>query len=301
MVKLTIGIPAYNNAKTLPAALESLLAQSFRDFRIVISDDTSRDDTVQVAERYAAQDPRVTVIRQPRNLGYTGNFVFVLRQADTPMFMWACADDRWDPDFVAANVAALEADPSLIGSVSRAEFVRDGKTVATATGTFPIRGTPEERLALFLSGLADRDTTRLFAVYRTARLQKVLPLPDTFTFDNAVCALAAFEGNYHEVPRTMLWRDRTPSERYFSLMLKEAPAGPAGWFPGLAMTRWLLRERKIPRTRHILLALLASNVEWHLAFTSRYHPRYAALVGPAGRFWHTHLNWRCRRQPPRAP
>jgi glycosyltransferase involved in cell wall biosynthesis len=298
MAKLTIGMPVYNNAQTLPAALDSLLAQRFKDFRIVISDDASSDDTAAIAEHYAARDSRVTVIRQRKNLGYTRNFSFVLDQAETPYFMWAAGDDRWAPDYAAANIAALDADPSLAASVSRAEFVRGSERIKPSTGTYAITGPVEDRLALLLSGWADRDMSRLFAVYRTAMAKKALPLPDTFAFDAPFCALVAVEGGYHEVPDVMMWRDRTPNERYLAMMRKEARGALERVFPGWGVTRWLLRDRRIPRTRAVLLALLAFNIEWHLAITAQYYPRYTALFAPARRLWRNHLNWRCRRPLP---
>ena len=54
MAQLTIGMPLYNNATTLPAALDSLLAQTFADFRIVASDDASTDTTTETTRRRTA-------------------------------------------------------------------------------------------------------------------------------------------------------------------------------------------------------------------------------------------------------
>ncbi|HEX2115785.1 MAG TPA: glycosyltransferase family 2 protein [Alphaproteobacteria bacterium] len=298
MARLTIGMPVYNNAQTLRAALESLLAQTFTDLRIVISDDASTDNTADIAEQYAAKDSRVTVVRQPQNLGYSGNFGFLLSHAETPYFMWAAGDDRWGPDYAAANVAALDADPSLAASISRAEFMRGGERLGPSTGTYPIKGTVEDRLALLLSGWGNCDMSRLFAVYRTAMAKKALPLLDTFAFDLAFCSIVALDGGSHEVPEVMMWRDRTPNERYLAIMRREAGHGVERLFPGLRITRWLLREPRIPRTRAVLLALLAFNMEWHLAITAQYNPGYAALFAPVHRIWRNHLNWRCRRPLP---
>ena len=295
MVQLTIGMPLYNNAKTLPAALECLLAQTFTDFRIVASDDSSSDGTVAVLEGYAARDPRIEYVRQPKNLGYAGNYMFVAEPARTPFFMWAAGDDRWAPDFVAKNIAALHADPTLAASVSRVQFTRGEEMLGRATGTYPIAGTRVERLARLLAGCATGDTSRLFAVHRTEMLRAAFPIPQTYAFDIGLCAIVALQGGYHEVPDVLMWRDRTPVERYVALMRKEARPGLAGLFPGLLTTRWLLRERRIPLSRAIVLALIAFNLDWHLAYTARYHPRYTALTAPLRWIWQTHVDWRFRR------
>jgi glycosyltransferase involved in cell wall biosynthesis len=294
MAQLTIGMPLYNNARTLPAALDSLLAQTFADFTIVASDDSSTDATAEVLQRYAASDPRVTYVLQPKNLGYSGNYAFVARQAQTPFFMWAAGDDRWAPRFIAENIAALKAAPALAASISRVQFVCGKEELGLATGTYPITGTPRQRLARFLAGCASGDLSRLFAVYRTEMLRAAFPLPPSYAFDTGLCAIVALQGGYHEVPEVLLWRDRTPIERYVALMRKESLPGLAGCFPGLLLTRWLLRERRIPLNREILLALLAFNVDWHLTYTERYHPRYAALTRVPRWLWNKHIGWRCR-------
>ena len=95
--RLTIGMPIYNNGSTISRALDSLLAQSFQNFRLLISDDGSSDSTCEICDAYAARDSRVTVFRQPVNLNY-GNFRYVLQRADTPLFMFAAGDDYWHVD-----------------------------------------------------------------------------------------------------------------------------------------------------------------------------------------------------------
>src|SRR5690242_20323725 len=72
-VRLTIGMPLYNNGHTIERALDSLVRQSLRSFCLMISDDGSTDRTIQICTEYARRDSRITLVRQPRNLNY-GNF-----------------------------------------------------------------------------------------------------------------------------------------------------------------------------------------------------------------------------------
>ena len=71
--RLTVGLPVFNGEDYLAEALESLLAQTFTDFELIISDNASTDGTEQICRRYAARDPRVHYVRQPRNLGISAN------------------------------------------------------------------------------------------------------------------------------------------------------------------------------------------------------------------------------------
>jgi glycosyltransferase involved in cell wall biosynthesis len=100
MPELTIGLAVYNGSAGVSAALGSLLAQSFTDFTLHISDNASTDSTQEICERAAARDSRIVFTRQRENIGALRNFRFLLEQAQTPYFMWAAHDDSWSPTFV---------------------------------------------------------------------------------------------------------------------------------------------------------------------------------------------------------
>jgi len=76
--KVSIGMPAYNGAKYIREALDSLLAQTFTDFELIISDKGSTDETEAVCLKYVAHDKRIRYLRQPKNQGVVANFQFVL-------------------------------------------------------------------------------------------------------------------------------------------------------------------------------------------------------------------------------
>ena len=92
---VTIGLPVFNGEDFLEEAIESLIGQSLGDFELIISDNASTDSTKDIVERFLKRDPRVRYIRQPKNIGAARNFVFVLEQARTELFMWASHDDIW--------------------------------------------------------------------------------------------------------------------------------------------------------------------------------------------------------------
>jgi glycosyltransferase involved in cell wall biosynthesis len=89
-------MPVYNGEKFIREALDSLLAQTFTDFELIISDNASTDHTEAIYREYAARDPRVRYVRQGENRGAIANFQFVLDEAVGEYFMWAAADDVWD-------------------------------------------------------------------------------------------------------------------------------------------------------------------------------------------------------------
>lgn len=94
--QVSIGMPVHNGARFIREAIDSLLAQTFSDFELIISDNASIDITEAICREYAAMDQRIRYVRQPENLGATANFIFVLDKAVGRYFMWAAADDIWD-------------------------------------------------------------------------------------------------------------------------------------------------------------------------------------------------------------
>jgi glycosyltransferase involved in cell wall biosynthesis len=98
--KVSIGMPVFNGEPFIREALDSLLAQTFTDFELIISDNGSTDGTEKICREYAASDPRIRYVRQPENRGAVFNFQYVLTEARGEYFMWAAHDDIWDSRWV---------------------------------------------------------------------------------------------------------------------------------------------------------------------------------------------------------
>lgn len=111
---VSIGMPVYNGEMYVGAAIESLLAQTFTDFELVICDNASSDATGDICQALAARDRRIRYIRNPRNLGAGPNFDLAFHQSRGRYFQWAAHDDMFAPDYLAHTVAALEANPDAM-------------------------------------------------------------------------------------------------------------------------------------------------------------------------------------------
>jgi glycosyltransferase involved in cell wall biosynthesis len=112
--RVSICFPTYNGAATVERALASLLAQTYRNYEIIISDDHSTDNTLSICERVAARDPKVRFVRPEHNLGSEDNMRFVLAQLTGKYFVWACQDDYWEPEFLECLVNPLEKRPTAV-------------------------------------------------------------------------------------------------------------------------------------------------------------------------------------------
>lgn len=108
--KVSIGMPVYNGARYIREALDTLVAQTYTDLELIISDNASTDATEGICREYAARDPRIKYVRQSRNRGVIVNFQFALAEAVGEYFMWAAYDDKWGCGYLQEAVAVLDRE-----------------------------------------------------------------------------------------------------------------------------------------------------------------------------------------------
>ena len=166
--KVTIGIPAYNGAKTIEKAINSILAQTFKDFELIISDDASDDETGSICQRYALKDSRIFYVRQVQNIGEYSNSKFLLSKAKGKYFMWLANDDWLSPEFVEVNVSALERNIKFVASTSPNCFEGEENNPKKHIN-FNIEGTLKERFVKFL-----QNAWYSHAIYYSLKRTKVL-------------------------------------------------------------------------------------------------------------------------------
>ncbi|MDA8243439.1 MAG: glycosyltransferase family 2 protein [Elusimicrobia bacterium] len=108
---VSICVPAYNAEKTLRDTLDSIVGQSYRNIRVVVSDNASSDSTPEMVAEYAKADPRVTISRLASNIGGEGNFSECIRLGEGEYTAIYHSDDVYDPEMVRRSVEALENAP----------------------------------------------------------------------------------------------------------------------------------------------------------------------------------------------
>lgn len=113
---VSIGLPVFNGQRTIEAVIKSILAQSFSDFELIVSDNCSTDGTEAICRAYAEQDVRIRYVRQVENVGPAENFKSVLSLARGRYYMWAASDDVRSLDFLMENVLFLDANPDYVAS-----------------------------------------------------------------------------------------------------------------------------------------------------------------------------------------
>jgi glycosyltransferase involved in cell wall biosynthesis len=122
-------MPVFNDVEFIEKSIVSLLNQTEKRFILFISDDGSTDGSAAICKKYEAIDPRIIYYKQPKNLGISKNMEFLLKQADTPYFMWAADDDLWNPTFIEKHIYSLENNEKSIVSFNRYDTIDENDVV----------------------------------------------------------------------------------------------------------------------------------------------------------------------------
>ena len=111
--------------------LDSLLAQTCKDFTVWLHDDGSEDDTLSIYERYRSDDPdRFRILEGPPQNGARENFFYLMRSVEADHYLFADDDDVWREDKVQKLMEALlTEEESLLSILESAETVEDIITV----------------------------------------------------------------------------------------------------------------------------------------------------------------------------
>ena len=218
-VKISIGLPVYNEEKFIQKCIESWLAQTFTDFELIISDNASTDNTSKICEEYAKRNKKIRYIRQEKKIEWILNFNFVLKEAKNDYFVWAGADDFVLPDFLKKNIEVLVSNNDMVGSISKisrygledrfysdsinykfGNFVKNLRLRFRKREVCSISGTYEKKVRTYLK----KSTCQiLYGVFRTDKLRKSI-LSNSFVGVDWAEALNVLRyGNFHVIDEVL--------------------------------------------------------------------------------------------------
>ncbi|BAZ06451.1 glycosyltransferase family 2 protein [Calothrix sp. NIES-3974] len=209
--KLTIGLPVYNGEKYLAQALDSLLSQTFTDFELIICDNASTDGTVDICQEYLQQDRRISYYRHPINIGCAQNFNRVRELAQGKYFKWAAYDDLHAPNFLAACIQILDADPSIILCHTRTNFIDE---------TGKVFGKYQIHITTDVDNIVDRFRALLvmhfcyqcYGVMRTEALKKSPKMGGHGAADAIFLLRLALLGKFYEIPEYLFFARSHPQQ-----------------------------------------------------------------------------------------
>ncbi|HEY6887981.1 MAG TPA: glycosyltransferase family A protein [Solirubrobacter sp.] len=213
--RVVIGAPVFGKAEYLRLALDSLLAQTYEDFALVVIDDRSEDDTAAVAAEYAARDPRVLVHVNERRLGMLENtreaFLRARRLFPEAEY-WALGSDHdlWEPAWLETVVAELDAHPEAVMAYGRSDRIDEhGQAYQRAKPPwrFETAGLTDSRARLrsAFRGMVAGDM--IYALFRVSAFEQVGPYQAVLVPDRLLLSELALHGEFRQAD-ALLWHRR---------------------------------------------------------------------------------------------
>jgi len=236
--RVSIGLPVFNGEKYLRQALDSILAQTYQDFELIISDNASTDRTQQICNDYINKDDRIRYYRNRQNLGAPRNFNRVFELSSSEYFKWAAYDDLIAPDYIQKCVRVLDNDPSIVLCHSKTNRINEqGKLIGNYDNRTLRRVSswkPHERFGDLIS--IHNPCWSIFGVMRANSLRKT-PLHGSYIgADRNLLAEIGLLGRIYEIPEYLLFRrdhDQAYTQRFceqgFAINIAEYSEQLAWW------------------------------------------------------------------------
>jgi len=141
MPKVSIGLLVYNESRYIELSVRSLLELQYPNLEIIISDNASTDDTVEIINNIIKNDKRVHFHQFETNQGVHANFLYVNAYATGKYFMMASGHDLWSQDLVTECVHLLENHPDAMIAFGTPVWINsEGEKTGPNTGWTDTRG-----------------------------------------------------------------------------------------------------------------------------------------------------------------
>jgi glycosyltransferase involved in cell wall biosynthesis len=239
-------MPVCNGERFIKETLDAILAQTYEDLELIISDNASTDRTQEICQTYVARDRRIRYHRNEQNLGAAWNYNRVFELSTGEYFKWAACDDLCAPTYLERCVEILDRNPAVILCYPRTTIIDErGSCIGDYIDGLDLRSPkPYERYAhyhnLFRSG---RECNAIFGVIRASTLGMTPLIGSYISSDVILLGELALRGEFYEVPEHLFFRRDHPQT---SMRANPHSDERAAWFapsnrgrPQLPRWRWL--------------------------------------------------------------
>ena len=221
---ICIGLPVYNGASYLRQALDSLLAQTYSDFHVVVLDDGSTDDSCSILEHYAKQDSRISLFRNPSRTGLIAAWNRVAAMSselfEPAYFAWFSDHDWVDQSWLEELYQTLEDNPGTVLAHPRLTVVDAHGDVVSGEG-FPLDTASMSSLdalrAVTLDFYGAGDA--IYGLFRYEILLRIGFLPREILPDRLVITEACLFGDVRHVPSARRYRRNLAPDNYSEVII----------------------------------------------------------------------------------
>ena len=215
---LSVVVPNFNHAKYLPLSLPAILQQSFKPFEVIVLDDASTDNSIEVIQKFARENPAIRLIRNEKNLGVMPNLNKGVSLATGEYVFIGSADDEAMPGLFEASMRLLAQhhQAALCSTVSEWRYVDSGLSWQMATGLAdkPCYLSPEDLVRLGLQSRLMISSSSV--VFRKEALLNVgVFIPELrWHADWFACFISAFRFGMCYVPESLSVVNILPKSYY---------------------------------------------------------------------------------------
>jgi glycosyltransferase involved in cell wall biosynthesis len=228
--KLSFGLPVFNGQRSIARVIDSIQAQTFTDFELVISDNHSQDETAAICTERARADERIRFFPQHANAGIVANFNRAFRLSGGEYFRWIGADDWLEPTYAEKCVGLLERHPEAIGVTNYLAYWSDqgekqygeyrGPRVDSALGH------KRFECCLWLMNQDYKCFDPMYSMHRRRALEHTYGLRPILNGDQMLAAELSLLGPYVHVPECLAHRGQPRATRAAVLRLLTPPGEP---------------------------------------------------------------------------
>jgi glycosyltransferase involved in cell wall biosynthesis len=285
---VSIGLPVYNGENYLAETFDSLLAQTYRDFELIVSDNASTDSTSEICRDYANRDPRIQYHRSDTNKGAAWNFNNTFRLSSGEYFKWAAHDDLVLPEFTERCVDYLDRSPETVLCFTRTTFIdEEGREFREFKYPLDLSQTPRKKRFLHFVACG-HIVHEVFGLIRSNALRRTDLIGGYLGSDLVLLADLSLQGCFYQIPE-ILFQHREHAER--SMLNPQGAQDFTEWYDssksGRIATPYLRRVLESARllARHPMslsekagcLAEVARAINWNRKYIGRELLRLARL------------------------
>jgi glycosyltransferase involved in cell wall biosynthesis len=243
--RVSIGMPIYNGANFLVPTLDALLAQTFTNFELIISDNGSTDQTETICRAYAERDSRIRYYRVAENKGASWNYNRVFELAVGEYFKWAAHDDICQPAFLERCVAALDQHPDAVVAHPRTRAIDENGAVLRDYPAKPGGASTKPYRRFFEFVCIPHPCVAVFGLIRVSALKQTSLIGNFAAADRPLLGKLALLGQFCEIPEFLFLYRNHPQQSWQAYSTRHAVQA---WYDpkkraALTFPHWrLLRE-----------------------------------------------------------
>jgi len=238
---VSIGFPVYNGEKLLRQAMDSVLAQDFKDFEVIVCDNASTDLTAAICQEYAQRDTRVRYFKNETNIGASPNHNRVFELSRGKYFAWMAHDVEQLPGMLSRCVHEMnENSPPVVLAYPRClQIDENGLPLDDRAPTIASHDPrPHRRMGEVIRQISY--VTQHYGLFLADALRKTRLNGSYPSSDYVLTAEMAMLGELREIPEVLV-RRRNESQHGTRAVLNDKQAWAAWLDPKMKGRRLLLR------------------------------------------------------------